>query len=105
MERLLQRTKTCLMENQGYLPRMILVAPPAVQRGVLTGPFSEEFNDRQLAVSAALPTELGKVAEKMGCEFVDLSGDFVFWGIDFEHFTPADTFRFAHLLAEKIMGE
>ena len=41
----------------------------------------------------------------MGCEFVDLSGDFVFWGIDFEHFTPADTFRFAHLLAEKIMGE
>ena len=105
MERLVTRAKEYLLLNQGYLPRILLVAPPAVQPGVMEGPFSDEFNDRQLQVSAALPAALKNVAEKMDCEFVDLSGQFVFWDIDCEHFQPKDHFRVAKTIAGVIAPE
>lgn len=104
MEMLVDRARDILMQEQGYEAEIILVAPPHVEATVYDGPLGENFNDRQLEVSAELPSHLEALAKRKGCRFINLDGKIRFWDLDSEHFRTFDGYKLAYMLIEMITG-
>ena len=98
LEKIIIRAKSFLHEKQGYAPYIIIIAPPAIEKSIYEGPFSEEMNARSLEVSAQLPEHYSALAEKYGCDFINLNGVLCFSKIDSEHFRGLDRHRIARMV-------
>ena len=102
MQRLITAARKILMEKQGYEPCIILVCPPHFEDSILKGRFAEQVNRKSIEVSKVLPGSYEKLAEKLGCVYLNLDGVIRFSDIDSEHLRPFDHYRVAGMLADVI---
>ena len=105
LEKIIIRAKSFLHEKQGYQPYIIIIAPPAIEESIYDGPFFEEMNARSLEVSAALPEHYRALAEKYGCDFINLNGTLHFSKIDSEHLRGLDHHILARMVQKVIEGK
>ncbi len=58
-------------EKQGFIPRILLVAPTELGEGLPGSPFYGSFTESAITRSREFPACYRKVAEKYGCEFLN----------------------------------
>ena len=85
-------------EKQGYVPDIILVAPPEIGAGIRTSPFYGAFVEESVAESRKFPEYYKKVADSKGCIFLDAAKYVTPSNVDSLHLTPAGH----RILAEKL---
>ena len=105
MEQLVDKARRVAYREQGFEPEIIIVAPPHIESTVYDGPLADNFNERQLEVSAELPACYEELAERKGCRFLSLDGKVRFWDLDSEHFRTFDGYKLAYMLIEMITGK
>ncbi len=91
--------------KQGFIPKIILVAPPRVGREIQRSPFYGEFDETAVTRSYEFSEAFRKIADSKGCLFVDaavLSNADEF--VDQVHLNPAGHAALAQALAELIKG-
>ena len=57
--------------KQGFIPKIILMCPPAIGEGICESPFNTSFDITAVERSKQLPLLYSKIAEKYGCIFVN----------------------------------
>lgn len=70
---LLQITKDFTLLKQGYLPKIILIAPPTLGEEIALSPFSSAFHQEAVKISKKISTEYEKLAKEMEIYFFDAS--------------------------------
>ena len=102
MERLVQQAKAIDCWG-GRNPNMLIVAPKAIEPGVLTSPVAEEMGPRCVEISRQLGEQYRQVAQRNGCHFLDANTlGLTYNSIDFMHLTRGAHARLADVLAELI---
>lgn len=71
MDTIIARSIEFLEMKQGYVPKILLIAPPHLSKDILYGPFCSDFDLRSVQVSGELGEALRKTAEKYDCMFLD----------------------------------
>ena len=106
MRRLVQKAQTTDCWGPGGKPNILIVAPPAIGEGVLTSPVADEMGTMGpgcVEKSRRLPAEYRRVAEEVGCRFLDANEiGAEFNTIDFMHLTRRGHAALASALAELV---
>ena len=55
--------------KQGFAPKIILVSPPEIGKGIASSPFAGAFSESSIAESKKFPACYRDIAEKTGCLF------------------------------------
>ena len=71
MEKLILETRERMLQKQGYLPRIIVIAPPHISPAYKGGPFDGQLNDDSVIKSEALGREYEDLCRKYDCIFMD----------------------------------
>ncbi|SDB20006.1 GDSL-type esterase/lipase family protein [Eubacterium oxidoreducens] len=71
MEKLVEETISFTKEKQGYVPKIILMAPPIIGTGIKTSAFNYSFDESAIERSKELPALYEQIAEQYGCIFVN----------------------------------
>lgn len=71
MDSIIARSAEFLQMKQGYVPQILLIAPPCLSKDILYGPFCSDFDLRSVQVSKELAEAYAKVAEKYEILFLD----------------------------------
>ena len=69
--KLVEVVKDFTQEKQGFVPKIILVSPPEIGRGIRTSPFYGAFYEDAVGESKKFPEYYKKVAQRYGCVFLD----------------------------------
>lgn len=88
--------------KQGFVPRIILVAPPEIGEGIQSSTFYGSFDEDAILRSRAFPAYFRKVALANGCEFVDAAEHIKPSTVDSLHLTAEGHRRLAEVLRDKI---
>lgn len=91
-----------LREKQNFCPKIILVAPPEIGKGISHGPFGKSFDESAVSLSKQLPVEYQIIAKKNGCDFFDASKVADPSEEDHLHLMPDAHQRLAEALAKHI---
>ncbi len=67
--RLVEVIKEFTAVKQNFTPKIILVSPPEIGKGIKSSPFSGAFDERSISESKKFPEFYKAVAEKTGCVF------------------------------------
>ena len=101
-EKLVTIIRDFTREVQGFIPRILLVAPARIGDGIADSPFRDSFSVKTIEYSKALPALYRKVAEKYGCEFINAAEYATPSELDSLHFMPEDHDKLAKAFAEAI---
>lgn len=85
-------------EKQGFIPKIILVSPPEIGRGIKKSPFYGAFFENAIEESRKFPEYYRAVAEKVGCIFFNAAEYIYPSEEDSLHLTPEGH----KVLAEKL---
>ena len=88
--------------KQGYVPNIILVAPPEIGEGIAASPFYGRFYEDAIERSKEFPKFYKKIAEKYGCIFVDAASHIKPSAIDSLHISPEGHRKLAEVFYEVI---
>jgi len=106
MRRLVLKARSIDCWGPGGKPNILIIAPPAIDEGVLTSPVADEMGTMGhgcVEKSRRVPNEFRRVAEETGCAFLDLNEtDCAFNRIDFMHLTRAGHARLAEILSARV---
>ncbi len=92
-------------EKQGFVPRIILVAPPEIGMGIGTSPFYGAFYEEAIEESRKFPECYKAVADRLGCEYFN-AAEFIYPSeIDSLHLTPQGHKVLADKLYERILQD
>ena len=75
-------------ERQGYIPKIILVSPPEIGKGIKTSPFYGAFYEDAIEESKQFPKYYKEVADSKGCIFFDAAKYIYPSDEDSLHLTP-----------------
>lgn len=81
---------------------VLLVSPPPVTDDLLTGRCADEFGERAIAISRALPPYLEAAAQNSRAQFLDAAQFVQPSSQDGLHLTPEGHHRLAEILAERV---
>ena len=81
---------------------VLLVSPPPVTTDMLTGRCADEFGERALAISQALPSYLEEAARNTHAHFLDAAQFVCPDRYDGLHLTPEGHHRLAEAMAEQV---
>ena len=90
--------KSFTEEKQGFIPKIILVSPPELGKGIRTSPFYGAFFEEAVEESKKFPEFYKAVAEKYGCVFFNAAEYIYPSEVDSLHLTPEGH----KVLAEKL---
>ena len=90
--------KSFTEEKQGFIPKIILVSPPELGKGIRTSPFYGAFFEEVVEESKKFPKFYKAVAEKYGCVFFNAAEYIYPSEVDSLHLTPEGH----KVLAEKL---
>lgn len=96
--------KTFAQERQEFIPKIILVSPPELGRGIRTSPFYGAFSEEAIDESRKFPLFFKKVADDRGCIFFDAAKYIYPSEIDSLHLTPEGHKTLAEELCKLING-
>lgn len=106
MRRLVQMAQTIDCWGPGGKPNILIIAPPAIDSGILTSPVADEMGTMGCGCvekSKALPAYYRRVAQEAGCHFLDANEcGAEFNTIDFMHLTRRGHASLAAALAKLI---
>jgi lysophospholipase L1-like esterase len=85
-------------EKQGYMPKIILVSPPEIGRGIKSSPFYGAFYEESIEESKKFPKFYKEIADETGCIYFNAAEYIYPSEVDSLHLTP-DGHR---ILAEKL---
>ena len=91
-------------EKQGFVPRIILVAPPEIGEGIADSAFYGRFLENAIGRSREFPKWYRRVAEENGCVFVDAASVVKASPVDSLHLSPEGHARLAEEFAHVIRG-
>ena len=89
-------------DKQGFIPRIILISPPEIGKGIRTSPFYGSFNENAIERSKEFPAYYKKVADEKGCEYLNAAEYIYPSEFDSLHLTPEGHRVLAEKLAELI---
>lgn len=92
--------QTYLQKEQGYVPEIVIIAPPHVREGIQHTFFGDCFDDSAVLRSRELAGEYRRVAEETGCRFFDAASCAEASKEDFLHFAPESHRALAEALAK-----
>ena len=84
--------------KQGFVPVIILVAPPEIGEGIATSAFHGHFYENAIERSRQLPGLYKQVAEKNGCVFVNAAEYIKPSKVDSLHLSPEGHAKLAEVL-------
>lgn len=84
--------------KQGFVPVIILVAPPEIGEGIATSAFYGHFYENAIERSRQLPGLYKQVAEKNGCVFVNAAEYIKPSKVDSLHLSPEGHAKLAEVL-------
>lgn len=87
MAKLIRATKRFCLTSQGFAPRIILVAPPAMHEDADRLCFSDSTDSLSVEKSRMLGKLYGQLAEKTGCEYYDGTWEIEVSDLDGVHIT------------------
>ena len=90
--------KSFTEEKQGFIPKIILVSPPELGKGIRTSPFYGAFFEEAVEESKKFPEFYKAVAEKYGCVYFNAAEYIYPSEVDSLHLTPEGH----KVLAEKL---
>ncbi|MCR4590041.1 MAG: SGNH/GDSL hydrolase family protein [Lachnospiraceae bacterium] len=90
--------KSFTEEKQGFIPKIILVSPPELGKGIRTSPFYGAFFEEAVEESKKFSEFYRAVAEKYGCVFFNAAEYIYPSEVDSLHLTPEGH----KVLAEKL---
>jgi lysophospholipase L1-like esterase len=68
---LVEVIKTFTEEKQGFVPKILLMAPPKIGAGINNSPFNAQFNETAIERSSRFPELYKKVADEKNCIFIN----------------------------------
>lgn len=86
---------------QGFVPRIIIMAPSPILKDFANSPFAYQLDENSVIKSQELSKAYKKLADKYGCDFVDCK-DAQVSKIDSEHLTEKGHEKVAELLYQVI---
>ena len=89
-------------EKQGFIPKIILVSPPEIGKGIKSSPFYGAFYEEAVAESKKFPEYYRRVAEDKGCTFFNAAEYIYPSEYDSLHLTPQGHRVLAQKLSELI---
>lgn len=89
-------------EKQGFVPKIILAAPPEIGPDINNSPFSVSFDESAIERSKEFPKLYEEVAKRNNCLFFNAAGCIKASAIDSLHLDPEAHATFAEKLAEVI---
>ena len=102
MEKLVRTAKEVCMEEQSYVPKIILTVPAAISPDFAGTPFEYQLGQSSVDKSRAIAPLYEAIAKRHGCRFVDASGLEVS-PLDCEHLTPESHRELAGRIAAEIL--
>ncbi len=96
--------RTFTEEKQGFIPKIILAAPPEIGKGIKSSPFYGAFYEEAVAESKKFPACYRAVAEKYGCVFFNAAQYIYPSETDSLHLTPEGHKVLAEKLYETVKG-
>lgn len=87
-----------IVKEKSSSARIILMAPPRVNEGILSGFFSTLFDQSAIEKSAQLPEIYEKIAKEENCEFINLDKKIKTSNQDGLHLEPAEHKIIAEIL-------
>lgn len=92
-------------EEQGFVPKIILVSPPEIGAGMRNSPFFSSFSEDPIERSKQFKKYYKEVAETKGCIFFDAAKYIYPSEVDSLHLTPEGHATLAEKLKEVIQNE
>lgn len=102
MELLVKTVQSICTSEQGFIPRIILVAPAAVLPNYKGTPFEDQIDEQSIEKTHLLALEYQKIADKYGCSLLDCTDALEVSELDCEHLTKAGHKKLAEMLARVI---
>lgn len=100
MERLISTAETMTAELQGFVPKMLVVAPAAIRPELEGTPFAYQLDGESIRKSHDIAPLYQKLAEKHHCFFLDATDKVDVTRIDCEHLTTEGHSQLAELIRE-----
>ena len=92
-------------EEQGFVPKIILVSPPEIGSGMRNSPFFSSFSEDPIERSKQFKKYYREVADEKGCIFFDAAKYIYPSEVDSLHLTPEGHATLAEKLKEVIQNE
>ena len=64
-------------EKQGFVPKIVLISPPEIGKGMPNSVFSRSFAPRSIEESKKFPDEYRRIADSKGCLFLN-AAEFIY---------------------------
>ena len=90
--------------KQGFVPQIILVAPPVISKDVLTGPFVGAFDERSVSESEKFADCYKSIASKKECIYFDAGSQIKPSYVDGLHLSKESHKKLSLALYEVIKG-
>lgn len=102
-ERLVEIIEEFTLVKQGFQPKIVVVAPPALGPDLLTtSPFGPGFSEESMTKALELPGLYAKIAEQHHCLFVNAQELVEPSALDSLHLTPEGHEKLAETFAEVV---
>ena len=101
---LVDTIQTFTKEKQGFVPKIILVSPPHIGKGMPKSVFADAFAPRSIAESVLFAKNYKVVAEEKGCIFFDAATYVEPSEVDSLHLTAEGHRTLAEKLAEVVLS-
>ncbi len=92
-------------QEQGFVPKIILVSPPEIGSGMRNSPFFSSFSEDPIERSKQFKKYYKEVADTKGCIFLDAAKYIYPSEVDSLHLTPEGHATLAEKLKEVIQNE
>jgi lysophospholipase L1-like esterase len=102
MEELVRLAEENAPDLQGYVPRIIVIAPAAIGEDYENSPFAFELTPEAVQMSYDIGPLYRKVAEEHCCEFIDATETVEVSAIDSEHLSENGHRQLAELIYNTI---
>ncbi len=102
MEKLIQTVIDQCPYIQGYVPKIIIVAPAPILENTASSPFADKLDENSVKKSQEIGEAYKLLAEKYGCRFINCNTKVEVSPIDAEHLTEKGHKQMAELLYNEI---
>lgn len=101
---IIQKASEILNRENDYYCRILVVAPPWINKHVIDGPLGEEFDENSAKKSSKLALLYEKQADRLGVEFIDLQKVVKTSNIDGVHLTLDAHEKIAEVMSAWVKG-
>lgn len=102
METLIELSVEKSPELQGYVPRIIVIVPPAIGDDYENSPFANKLTPDSIRKSHDIGPLYEKIADKYCCDFINAAGSVEVSELDSEHLSEQGHAHLAELIFKKI---